>query len=305
MVDSAATTLFCKHVVTLVDILSQGDALERLEHLPTNKAQEEQYVKLVKKTFGTVRVFREAFENAVSGYLKAEDEDPLFQSFPKNRQDAIRRADQLTLNVQKFSDTLILYSPLTREDSMVTAKGIFAMLLACASMQITYYGAGLMFRGAIALGVAAEIGPGEIYGPGLARAYFGEQKVARHPRIVVDPRIGGFLQACLNNPCSHVIDEANKVYAAACMDYLAADGAGMMFVDFLGKGMQEFNGHDPEMRSLVQQGYQFVSGEEMRFKAEDDKKLAARYEQLRSYYESRLSLWASDADTVNGVGAHS
>ncbi|MCX7012640.1 MAG: hypothetical protein NTW86_08785, partial [Candidatus Sumerlaeota bacterium] len=67
---------------------------------------------------------------------------------------------------------------------------------------------------------------------------------------------------------------------------------GLAMLDFLGHGMQTIARE--AVTGLVKPGFEFVVAEQERWTNLGDLKLAARYGRLRSYYESRLSIWQTD-----------
>lgn len=145
-------------------------------------------------------------------------------------------------------------------------------------------------RGGIDLGVGLEISKGEFYGSALARAYTLESKVASYPRIVVGQELVTYLTLTAQQNPIDIYSQANRDAAKICLDLLATDDDGCIFLDFLGAGSKEHmtNALPPEVVELC---HHFVCNELNRHEQEKDKKLIQRYNKLKAYVESRLSLW--------------
>ena len=84
--------------------------------------------------------------------------------------------------VSGFSDSFVISVPLWEEGhELVRAVTVFSALSAACVVMITALASKHPLRGGIDVGLATEIGSGEIYGTALERAYLLERRVAKYP----------------------------------------------------------------------------------------------------------------------------
>ncbi|MCM0081334.1 hypothetical protein L4X63_07005 [Geomonas sp. Red32] len=277
------------YVVAFVDLLGQQGHLRNLKGLPdkSEPAEMQEFIKALKNTYGVVTGMRKSFSEFFTGFAK---ENPWAA---KLRPDQRKLYNQLTsepIQFQKFSDSAVVYLPLRTNRFKVPCSGIFGVLGATASTLIFSLAGGHPVRGGIDLGVGLEISRGEFYGSALARAHTLESKVASYPRVVVGQELVSYLTHTAQQNPIDIYGQANKDAAKICLDLLAIDEDGCVFIDFLGAGCKEHmtTALPPE---IVQVCYGFVCNELTTHEHRKDDKLIRRYKMLKSYIESRLSLW--------------
>jgi hypothetical protein len=147
-------------------------------------------------------------------------------------------------------------------------------------------------RGGIDVGLATEIGPGEIYGTALERAYLLECKVAKYPRIVIGDELWRYLNSALAEFQKGATPVAKAITAIVqrTMKLIATDGDGNRILDYLGAVVVEHSAPE-HADQMVKPAYEFVMAEQKRLISEVTSELVARYGLLRGYFESRLPLW--------------
>ena len=57
---------FSYYLVAYVDILNQGEVLKQLKGIPTTEDGKQEFIRVLKKTFGAVDIFRQIFEKYFS-----------------------------------------------------------------------------------------------------------------------------------------------------------------------------------------------------------------------------------------------
>lgn len=277
------------YVVAFVDLLGQQGHLRSLKGLPDKSKPEEmqEFVKALKNTYGVVTGMRKAFTNFFNGFTR---ENPWAAKLRPDQRKIYKQLTSEPIQFQKFSDSAIVYLPLRTDRFKVPCSGIFGVLGASASTLIFSLAGGHPVRGGIDLGVGLEISRGEFYGSALARAHTLESKVASYPRVVVGQELVTYLTFTAQQNPIDIYSQANKDAAKICLDLLATDDDGCVFIDFLGAGCKEHmtNALPSEVVELC---YRFVCNELNRHEQEKDEKLIQRYNKLKAYVESRLSLW--------------
>ena len=290
---------FGHYIVTLIDVLGQGEKLQTLTSIPTNPGESEEFVKKLKGTFGTIEVLRKLFRDCFERYR-----DP--RNMPGAKIDDLQAQDtpwalcpdNLRLGEVYFSDLFLFHAPIYKIGEHLSVREVYAMLTASASIMQAAIAGRTALRGGIDIGIAAELNPNDIYGAALFRAGYLEKHVAQYPRIVVGQELLLFIEIEASKGVAGLDGMPNAITAKLCRNIIQRDLDGVPFVDFLGPQMREIAGEiNSEDRERIQKGLSFVIGEHERFcknamLSERDRKLAQRYALLRGYYESRKELWA-------------
>jgi hypothetical protein len=277
------------YVVAFIDLLGQQGHLREMKGIPDETKQQEMqdFVKALKNTYGVVKGMRKAFSNFFDGFSK---ESPNVSRRSPFQQRIYNQLSSEPIQCQTFSDSVIVYLPIRTDRFKVPCSGIFGVLGASASTLIYSLASGHPVRGGIDLGVGLEITRGDIYGSALARAHALESQKASFPRIVVGSELVTYLTHTAHLKTTDDFSQVNRDAAQICLDLLDTDKDGCVFVDFLGDGCKEhlIDVISPEIVDLC---YSFVCNELTRHAHENNEKLLPRYQTLKQYLESRLSLW--------------
>jgi hypothetical protein len=273
------------HLVAFLDVLGQRPRFRQLR-LPKTKEEEVQVKEVLQSTAGFVlelrRLFQSQFEAFESGLL------------------SFRRYTQAPLqpNFIGFSDSFVTSVPLRNVDGGDLARVaiVFSALSAAGIVMLSSLVHKHPLRGGIDVGLATEIGPGEIYGTALERAYFLESKVAQYPRIVIGDGLWNYLTSALNEFEQQTTGSAKAVAAIVqrIRRFITTDFDGKRILDYLGAIMAEQSAPS-HADQMVRPAYNFVLAEQTRVAAEGNQELIERYRLLRSYFETRLPLWGLQA----------
>jgi hypothetical protein len=271
------------HLVAFLDVLGQRAKFRGLR-IPTNADEEIQVKGVLEQTAGFVLELRTAFQAD-------------FEAFEKGLSMGAHTSEPLRPNFVGFSDSFVASVPLRNEGGdLVPAITSFSALAAAAGVMRISLANKHPLRGGIDVGLAMEIGPGEIYGNALERAYLLECKIAGYPRIVIGDELWNYFDSVLAEFGKHESPIAKAItnITERTKGLIATDTDGRRILDYLGTIMVEVSppvyGH-----RVVQPAYEFVLAEQSRVTAEGNPKLIERYTSLRSYFESRLSLWSLSA----------
>jgi len=268
------------HLVAFLDVLGQRDKFRGLR-LPTNASEEEKVKEVLRQTAGFVLDLRRVFHKQ-------------FEVFEKGAGMGAHTKEPLRPNFVGFSDSFVTSVPLRNDGGdLVRVATVFSALAASAIVMLTSLASKHPLRGGIDVGLATEIGPGEIYGTALERAYVLESKVAQYPRIVIGDELLKYLNSVLAefSKGETPVAKAITVITQKIMGLIATDTDGRRILDYLGAVVVESSA--PEDREhMVQPAYEFVLTEQKRLIAEGNAELINRYALFRSYFESRLSLWS-------------
>jgi hypothetical protein len=271
------------HLVVFLDVLGQRAKFKGLR-IPTNAHEAAQVKEVLEQTAGFVLDLRSAFQAD-------------FETFEKGMNMGAHRSGPLRPSFVGFSDSFVTSVPLRSEGAdLVPAINSFSALAAAAGVMRISLANKHPLRGGIDVGLATEIWPGEIYGNALELAYLLECKTARYPRIVIGDGLWNYLDSVLAEFGKRELPIAKAItnITERTKGLIATDTDGTRILDYLGIVMVGASPHGYGQR-VVRPAYEFVLAEESRLTAEGDHKLAERYASLRSYFESRLSLWGLSA----------
>jgi hypothetical protein len=267
------------HLVAFLDVQGQRERFKQLR-LATTPDEQEQIAETLRATAGFVLALRELFQTQ-------------FEVFEQGAQTPFPVRPKFL----GFSDSFVTSVPLRSandRDGVVRSIIVLSALSAAAIVVLTSLSQRHPLRGGIDVGLATEIGPTEIYGTALEKAYVLESKIAEYPRVVIGDELIEFLSQELLR-CgqrSEPIFQAIRKIIEKVQALITQDKDGKYILDFLGAGMVEHAGPIREqVNSTVRPAYDFVLKEYNRFLESGDAKLSARYAQLKEYFESRLNLW--------------
>lgn len=131
-------------------------------------------------------------------------------------------------NFVNFSDLCVLWFPLENKKKLAPVGWLTSQILKIVHAQSwLLFDEELLIRGGVTIGPLAK-SYGQIFGPGLVRAYELENKQAKYPRILVDDCV---IEEFYRNPRLCVHDpETDARYLKAM---LQKDKDGKLFVDYL------------------------------------------------------------------------
>jgi hypothetical protein len=270
------------HLVAFLDVQGQREKFKELR-LPQNAEEEAQVKEVLRQTAGFVVDLRNVFQDQ-------------FEIFEEGANMGAHTKEPVRPKFVGFSDSFVTSVPLRGDDAaLVRVATVFSALSAAAIVMLTSLARRHPLRGGIDVGLATEIGPGEIYGTALERAFVLESEVAQYPRIVIGDEFWKYLNTGKTEFEKGSTPVAKSITAIVkrIMGLMAVDGDGKRILDYLGPTMVEHAGPDlpKDVKHMVQPIYEFVLAEQGRQVAKGNAKLIPRYEQFRSYVESRLPLW--------------
>ena len=268
------------HLVAFLDVLGQREQFQQLR-LPKTPEEEAHVKEVLRNTAGFVVGLRELFQTQFDVFEAGASRVRAYTKLP------------VRPSFIGFSDSFVTSVPLRNDGGdLVPVVIVFSALSSAAVVTLSSLASKHPLRGGIDVGLATEIGPGEIYGTALERAYLLECSVAKYPRIVIGDELWKYLNSALTEFGKGPTPLARSITAIVqkITDLIITDSDGVRILDYLGAVMvaNSVPGHAEQM---VKPAYEFVLTEEKRLATGDSPELIARYGLLRNYFESRLSLW--------------
>jgi hypothetical protein len=288
-------TFFGYHVVCLIDVLGQKQELARWGNLPQDGQITPDFINAIKRTGGTVLVFRDQFIKLFEGMGRCANPDKL-AVLPEEQQERYRRFKECKVLVERFSDSFVFSSliPNTYGDASVTP--LYRVLGACCHAMIVSLEAKVPVRGAITVGAGCVLPDGSFYGPALAEAHSLESEVANYPRVVMSPTVLAFLADGETYSADPQVAQIMARVAGMCRAFVWQDVDGCWAVDFLGKGVRDVFGTETGLSVAVKMAYEFTRAQARHWRQSGNTKLALRYHLLQQYMHPRLPLWGIQAD---------
>ncbi len=275
------------HLVAFLDVLGQRDRFKELR-LPKNPEEAAAVGEVLRQTAGFVLDLRQAF-------------DEQFENFEAGATSLMQRHTKQPVRPKfvGFSDSFVTSVSLRNEGGdLVGMVSVFSALSAAAVVMLISLASNHPLRGGIDVGLAAEIGPQEIYGAALGSAYLLESREAGYPRIVIGEGLWRCFNAALRNFQEQTTPVAHAIAAITerMMGLISTDNDGKRILDYLGQTMVFHAGPGGGQKDLlVKRAYDFVLAEQKRIVEGRNPKLIERYEAFRRYVESRLPLWGLEA----------
>ncbi len=275
------------YLVAFVDVLGQKEKLLRFKDLPETEKENKEFIETLKETFGTIDGIRSLFETYYASYNTIKD--PVL-SMTEQQRKTFHELQKCELKFQRFADTIIVYVSLAEKISKVPIHGVYAAMLACASMFFMSLVGRHPLRIGIEVGWGAEMYEGEIYGQALYEAYRLESEVAQYPRIVLGEELIRYLMGRSRVEGSDVAAQITRETAKLCLGLISQDFDGYPILDYLGKGFQKVISNNIQPDELAK-AEEFLFEQATRWKQERNTKLSFRYALANAYFLSRLPLW--------------
>lgn len=283
--DSGASFGF--HVVALVDFLGQAHELMKWDYLPQNEEEANGFLPAVRNTYGRIMVWRKQFEKHFTTWLvPAGVPSWVVDPDPKDVE-TFQKYQQFSLGFMHFSDTIVVYSPLTNQHGYLKVDAVCSMIVTCGILMLAGLAQKTVFRCAIEMGMAGCFPETDLYGPALAKVHHLESRVADYPRIVVGPMLCQYLETHRQNGDQDAPARFNRWLADLSLRLLAQDTDGEWIVDYLGQEFQSLSRRRQEWGEVRRMASGFVTSELHRFRAEKNEKLTGKYARLSRYFESR------------------
>lgn len=278
--------MFGPHAVAMIDFLGQTQQLARWDFIPNTPGQVAEWVQGARATIGRIMTWREYVKEYFTKFTSFEIPQSWLHGLSADQRAELAKMRETAIEFAHFSDSIIVYSPLQNQYDDWQVGNLYAMIVTCGTLLAAALTAGVPLRGAIEIGMLARFPSGDPYGPGLAKAYDLESKVAQYPRIVVGPGVFAYLDANEREPGDTPQIRANRDHAADCRRCLTQDADGQWIVDYLNDHFANLGGDPAAFRHLRDQAFAFVQAERGRFRQEGNSKLGDRYDRLVSYFKA-------------------
>ena len=252
------------YVCALVDVLGQKEELLKLDEIPSVKEEDEKSTKIFRNAYGRVKQLRQQIIES-SAYFNST---------------SVRCIDSPIIKHTFFSDLIVMYLSLSKDDSQLDICRLKHMLLSLSDVFLEMLSRGIPLRGGIDIGLAIASPDGQLYGRALSKAYDLESNVASSIRIVIGQELYDFLELA-----SQDTDENRSDDAKFCKALITQDTDGVYILDYLSKLFQDL----PSFKSLRSEAESFLTTENNKYRRHGNYKVAKKYSDALKYFQKNLS----------------
>ena len=275
------------YFVAFIDVLGQSKELLKLSKLPETQTEIENTAYILDNTAGNINRLRNGFNT----YYEARNKPTgILDSLPPEQKTAaekIRRAEAI---IKSLSDTVIIAIPLSNEDEhCLSITSIHSALYGICGIYLAALAQHKPFRCGIDVGLCVPLTEHEVYGPALVKAYSLEHNIALYPRIVIGDSLSEYINTVERINSDTLYAKWAKRIAGECKALITKDYDTLRILDVIGSGVQSIPGGID--KPIVEKAYKFTVESHENYIKKGDSKLSSRYNSLRSYFESKLSLW--------------
>lgn len=288
-----------------IDILGQKEVLRNQAETCEKKYSPVDH--FICKSRKTLNALKRKTKKSIQKHESKKEKDP------ENYKRYAEYMTKLSLSIETFSDSIVIYAPLDCSDSILHAGLLKYIFTIISTMQIAslVHTIPYTFRGSIEIGKAAKVGmdakhkSGCIYGPLFMELASIEQE-AKYPIVAIGRRLRKELAHTLERgKVSTFVDDANRQLAEACEKLKKPininDADGLHFVDFICCGIEcaKLIGKREEFLKDIKKGYCWINQQISRIDqanaimpSEDLRKLRQKYDWLREYFDRNKEKWS-------------
>lgn len=274
------------YIVAVIDLLGISASLENIKEIPSDPKKVKEFTDSLKPTFGRVNNFRESIDEVRSKFVTKPDED-YAKNLTVEQVEIYKKHSSTEVGVEFFSDTAILKINLKNSTNFSPITSAWNLLGQLQTLMISFLAGGWPIRGAIELGICAELEPHGLFGQAISRAHHIESKIAEYPRIVIG---GHFLEYLKYNKAIMGADgiplSERKIifsFIESIEKYLEEDDDGHIIIDYLNKDAFGPKGASTFERATTKAS-EFIGGEILKFRKTGNILLFRRYQKLKKYF---------------------
>lgn len=288
------------YMVGLVDILGQQDSLNKFTAIPASRddADSPKFVGHIKDTIEKARRFRIVITDLnknLSGNIQIPK--ALKANWDNTQETLAEKYFSRDVKVQFFSDLAVLKinlfdNPQNQRFKIMSVVSLFQQL---SIAMLTCLAAHIPLRGAIDVGICAELSDNDLYGQAVSRAYDLESKEADYPRILLGNPFMGYLKSfedILNNNAvavqeKRIVEQLLKYI----LEHIEVDSDGKAILSYLSPVvLSSYAQSKDTLNEALIHASDFIQGEIDKHEANKGAKLFCRYKKLKAYFQ-RHNCW--------------
>lgn len=274
------------YLVAFIDIVGQREKLNQLKEFPTNNDEINRVVDILIDTSEYVKQLRKQFNDYFNRKPKPSG---LLNNLPPNQREWLEKRKQPNYWYRGISDSFIITVPCFDEVSFGKHVGdIYSCLYGLCMLFLWSLAMKNPFRGGVEVNLGTEVAEQEVYGPVTARAY--ELETCHYPCIFVGDGLLRHLDKVQASCTNNLVGRHTLININNCRGLITKDNTGTYILDPMGEGVKSVPTRIT--LKLIKEAYYFVVSQEKHFSLSGNDHLRNYYSQLRTYCESRLSLWS-------------
>ena len=279
------------YIVALVDLLGQGAALERFAGIPKTVKDKKTFSRIAQETFGTVERFRERIRllnHAVPRFHGVPDQLRLKLNAAQLR--IVERSLEHVIGYQFFTDLAMLKINLGGQKGYRPLASLYGLLRQLGLLILTQFAEGILIRGAVDVGICAELNEADLYGQAVGRAYKLESQVAIYPRIVIGKHVVDYLASFAGLRSSENEKALIHSYTDLVNSCLRQDMDGVTVLSYLDPFFRRSYFEDEDsLRYVLRSACRNIQRQSM-LCTQEDEQLRSRLEEVEGYFR-REGCW--------------
>lgn len=278
------------YIALFVDVLGQGQKLEKIKNLPINDDEATKFDQLFLETTGAIKKLHIAFEGFFNSYTQISPEvQNEINQWDESTREKFLQSKVHDLRYLNFSDTVVLYCSLDLETNKAPMRSIYAILAAAAATFLIILSEKIPLRGAINIGLGTELEKSGIYGPILQNLHCLESKMADYPRIIIGEELIKTIDEfdCEEIICGNQSQSMDKVTISSIRQLITTDGDGKKILNYLDNSISKaLSGKSQEvyekLTTFINEQVDLYAG---------NTKLLKRYKNIQDYVQKNRSNW--------------
>jgi CYTH domain-containing protein len=273
------------YIVALVDLLGQGAALERFAGIPKTFKDKKTFSRIAQETFGTVERFRERIRllnHTVPRFHGVPDQLRLKLNAAQLR--IVERSLEPVIGYQFFTDLAMLKINLGGQKGYRPLASLYGLLRQLGLLILTQFAEGILIRGAVDVGICAELNEADLYGQAVGRAYKLESQVAIYPRIVIGKHVVDYLESFAGLRSSENEKALILSYTDLVNSCLRQDMDGVTVLSYLDPFFRRSYFEDEDsLRYVLRSACRNIE-RQSKLCAQEDVQLRGRLEEVEGYF---------------------
>ncbi len=278
------------YLAVFIDVLGQGQKLKAIKGLPKDNTEAEIFNKLFKETIGAVQGLHVTFESFFESFNKISPEiQTSINSWDEPTRKKFLESRKHNLKYLNFSDTVVLYFSLDRENNKAPMRSVYTALASAAASFLINLSSKTPLRGAINIGIGTELEKSGIYGPILQNLHCLESEVAKSPRIIIGKELIKMIEVFENEESRHedMFQLMDKATIPGIKKLISTDEDGKTILNYLDLSISESLG---SRNNEVFTKLKAYVDEQKSLNAENETVLN-RYKVLENYIQKNESNW--------------
>jgi len=274
-------------MIVFLDVLGQSDTVLGLPRIPITEEEKIAAAEILDNTAGHILKLRSYFDSFNEAREKPTG---ILDKLPPEQRKIAEQMRSVKAEWRGLSDSIVITVPLANDNEHCTPmSSILFWLFGVCTIFVVSLVSKKPLRGGVDIGWGVQLNKDEVYGSALVKAVKLESEDAQYPRVIVGDSIWKYINSVEKLEATTILGQMAKKNAETIKSLITTDSDGKHILDVIGSSVHDIGGGiTPE---FVKSSYEFIVETHNHLNSVRDTKLSPRYNNLRSYFESRLHIW--------------